>query len=52
MYLLVPTVCHQTLLKKLEVYGFDDKSIKWIKSYLDDRKQSVTIQESPQVFKK
>ena len=36
-------VSHDILLKKLELYGFDDRSIKWIKSYLTDRQQCVYI---------
>ena len=35
---------HETLVKKLEVYGFEESSRQWMKSYLDNRYQSVTIQ--------
>ena len=31
------------LLKKLGLYGFDDTAIRWIESYLSDRKQTVCI---------
>ena len=36
-------VSHPVLLDKLLLYGFDEASFKWIKSYLSDRKQSVCI---------
>ena len=31
------------LLQKLDLYGFDENSLAWIKSYLYDRKQAVCI---------
>ena len=31
------------LLKKLQVYGFDDSSINWVHSYLSERNQGVWI---------
>ena len=34
---------HQTLLRKLSMYGFSESSIKWIKRYLEYRSQYVTI---------
>ena len=37
-------VNHSLLIKKLSLYGFDEKSIKWIESYLKDRKQTVCIE--------
>ena len=37
------TVCHQILLKKLRIYGFDNLSMKWMESYLRNRKQMVEI---------
>ena len=37
-------VNHSLLVEKLSLYGFDKKSIKWIKSYLKDRKQAVCIE--------
>ena len=38
------TVNHELLLKKLELYGLDAASIKWIGSYLSDRTQCVSIE--------
>ena len=37
------TVSHEILLKKLKIYGLNEHAIKWIKSYLENRKQMVTI---------
>ena len=37
-------VDHQILLNKLELYGFEDNSLFWIKSYLSNRYQSVYIE--------
>ena len=37
------TVCHKILLEKLHIYGFSDLSLKWMKSYLNERKQRVEI---------
>ena len=37
------TVSHEILLKKLQIYGFCKSSIKWLMSYLDNRKQIVEI---------
>ena len=37
------TVCHQTLLDKLEIYGFCKHSVNWMKSYLSYRKQKVEV---------
>ena len=31
------------LLKKLQIYGFDDSSINWVHSYLSERNQAVWI---------
>ena len=36
-------VSHSVLLDKLLLYGFEDTSYTWIKSYLEDRKQTVCI---------
>ena len=36
-------VNHSVLLEKLLLYGFDTASFTWIKSYLEDRKQTVCI---------
>ena len=39
------TVSHDILLEKLKAYGFDDSSLKWMKSYLQDRQQYVQVDE-------
>ena len=36
---------HDILLKKLEIYGLDLKSINLMKSYLENRKQRITIKD-------
>ena len=36
-------VSHKLLLAKLKIYGFNDNSMKWIKSFLEQRKQMVTV---------
>ena len=37
------TISHDILCEKLKVYGFDDGSMNWIRSYLQGRKQRVTV---------
>ena len=37
------TVSSEILLSKLKIYGFDNHALKWMKSYMDGRKQQVTI---------
>ena len=37
------TVSHEILLSKLKIYGFDCTAMKWIKSFLEERKQIVTV---------
>ena len=37
-------VDHPLLLQKLEIYGFGRSSLNWLKSYLDDRLQTVHIE--------
>ena len=37
-------VNHSLLLQKLKLYGFNDSSLMWIKSYLEGRYQSVYIE--------
>ena len=38
---------HAILLKRLNIsYGFSDKALAWIESYLNDRKQCVAIGEA------
>ena len=39
------TVSHDILLEKLKAYGFDDSSLKWMKSYLQDRQQYVQVDD-------
>ena len=36
-------VNHKLLLRKLELYGFDQETLFWITSYLSNRKQCVSI---------
>ena len=40
------TVNHDILLKKLERYGIRDKSNKWLRSFLEGRKQHTTINKT------
>ena len=37
------TLSKDIFCKKLEIYGFDQKSVKWFESYLSDRQQLVMI---------
>ena len=37
------TVNHEILLTKLQLYGLNEHAIKWMKSYLQNRKQIVTV---------
>ena len=37
-------VNHQILVEKIRILGFDNNAIKWIKSYLDGRRQLVEIE--------
>ena len=39
------TINHNILIKKLKFYGLDFVSIKWFKSYLENRKQFVTVND-------
>ena len=34
---------HALLISKLEIYGFCEKSVSWVKSYLTDRSQRVVV---------
>ena len=36
-------VDHSILLAKLQAYDIDDNSIMWIRSYLDERLQCVSL---------
>ena len=40
------TVDHEILLKKLNFYGVDSISLKWLQSYLTDRKQRTYVNGS------
>ena len=37
------TVNHEILLTKLEIYGLNKCALNWVKSFLDGRKQLVTV---------
>ena len=37
------TISHDILCEKFVTYGFQDDAMRWIKSYLANRKQSVTV---------
>ena len=37
------TVDHNILLKKLDIYGIDEKNLKWVKNYLNNIKQYTQI---------
>jgi hypothetical protein len=37
------TVPHQILIEKLQLYGFSKQAIKWMESYLSNRKQFVEV---------
>ena len=36
------TVDHEILISKSEYYGIKGKNLKWLKSYLSERKQSIS----------
>ena len=36
-------ISHEMLIKKMEIYGFSEHAIKWLKSYLDSREQLVAM---------
>ena len=38
------TVDHDILLKKMDLYGFDQTAISWFRSYMTNRSQSVSIE--------
>ena len=44
-------VDHQILLNKLEIYGIKDEALQWFNTYLTNRKQQVTINNSKSDFK-
>ena len=37
------TIDHSILCKKLKIYGWDEKAIEWMWSYLKDRTQKVVM---------
>ena len=37
------TLDHKIMLSKLEIYGFNEKALKWMTSYLTDRSQITKI---------
>ena len=39
-------VDHNLLLQKLDLYGFNEDTIAWFKSYLNNRRQTVSINAS------
>ena len=39
-------VDHNLLLQKLDLYGFNEDTIAWFKSYLNNRRQTVSINGS------
>ena len=41
------TIDHKIILKKLQLYGLDDKSLKWFTSYLNDRTQYCNVDGNP-----
>ena len=41
------SVEHDLCINRLESYGFKDTELNWIKSYLSDRKQVVSVGKTP-----
>lgn len=39
-------VCHRALIKKLELYGFNDNLLNWIAEFLKNRRQRVVLGEA------
>ena len=37
------TISHDILCEKFVAYGFQEEAMRWIKSYLANRKQSMTV---------
>ena len=40
------TVDHEILISKLEYYGIKGKTLKWLKSYLSERKQCISYSDA------
>ena len=41
------TADHQNLIKTLQHYGIDGTALEWFKSYIRNRKQSISSQDVP-----
>ena len=39
------SVPHINLLRKLEMYGYGDRTLRWLASYVKDRKQFVGVED-------
>ena len=39
------SVPHINLLRKLEMYGYGDRTLEWLASYLEDREQFVVVED-------
>ena len=39
-------VDHNILLRKLKMYGIDNETLQWFTSYLTERQQHVTVNNS------
>ena len=44
-------VDHNILLRKLKMYGIDNETLQWFTSYLTERQQHVTVNNSKSSFK-
>ena len=40
------TVDHEILISKLEYYGIKEKTLKWLRSYLSERKQCISYSDA------
>ena len=43
-------VDHQILLSKLEIYGIKDEALRWLKTYLTQRRQQIYVNNSKSDF--
>ena len=43
---------HEVLLKKMKIYNYHDSTIKWFKSYLEDRKLKTKVRNTSSKEKK
>ena len=46
MSIAFDTVNHNILLEKLKAYGIQSENLKWFRSYLSNRKQSISYGDS------